>query len=328
MNTKQAAIGHWPKIFEFYGLPPVTGKKHFKGECPLCGRKGKYRCDDKNGTGSYICACGAGDGWALLTGATGKDFKTLAAEVDKLIGRVYSPEDGYQAGGPSSGIASQRQRVSCKFASLTSLKGTGADRYLKLRGITSLPQDNVRYCDRQRAAGGEYQSIYALATDDKGELCYLHRTLLDGDKKATVAGAPKKMMKLQEDSYLEHASSVAIRMFPPSTTLGIAEGIETALSCHQITQCNTWATLNTTFMKKFRVPRGVQRLIIFADADKNASGHAAAFECARANLLAKNDLQQVSVRWPKSGDFNDLLLNGSEVYEWVFHREENNEKTN
>ncbi|OPJ90797.1 DNA primase [Serratia marcescens] len=328
MNTKQAAIGHWPKIFEFYGLPPVTGKKHFKGECPLCGRKGKYRCDDKNGTGSYICACGAGDGWSLLTGATGKDFKTLAAEVDKLIGRVYSPEEGYQAGGSSSGIASQRQRVSCKFASLTSLKGTGADRYLKLRGITSLPQDNVRYCDRQRAAGGEYQSIYALATDDKGELCYLHRTLLDGDKKATVAGAPKKMMKLQEDSYLEHASSVAIRMFPPSTTLGIAEGIETALSCHQITQCNTWATLNTTFMKKFRVPRGVQHLIIFADADKNASGHAAAFECARANLLAKNDLKQVSIRWPQSGDFNDLLLNGSEVYEWVFPREENNEKTN
>lgn len=328
MNTRQAAIGHWPRIFEFYGLPPVTGKRHFKGECPLCGRKGKYRCDDKNGTGSYICACGAGDGWALLTGSTGKDFKTLAAEVDKLLGRVYSPEEGYQAGGPSSDIASKRQRVSCKFASLTSLKGTGADRYLKLRGITSLPQDNVRYCDRQRAAGGEYQSIYALATDDKGELCYLHRTLLDGDKKATVAGAPKKMMKLQEDSYLEHASSVAIRMFPPSSTLGIAEGIETALSCHQITQCNTWATLNTTFMKKFRVPRGVQHLIIFADADKNASGHAAAFECARANLLAKNDLKQVSIRWPQSGDFNDLLLNGSEVYEWVFHREENNEKTN
>lgn len=136
------------------------------------------------------------------------------------------------------------------------------------------------------------------------------------------------MMKLQEDSYLEHASSVAIRMFPPSSTLGIAEGIETALSCHQITQCNTWATLNTTFMKKFRVPRGVQHLIIFADADKNASGHAAAFECARANLLAKNDLKQVSIRWPQSGDFNDLLLNGSEVYEWVFPREENNEKTN
>lgn len=321
MNTRQAAIGRWSEIFDFYGLPPVTGKNHFKGECPLCGRKGKFRCDDQNGTGSYICVCSVGDGWALLTGATGKDFKTLAAEVDKLIGRVYSPEDGYRAGGPSSGIASQRQRVSCKFASLTSLKGTGADRYLKLRGITSLPQDSVRYCDRQRAAGGEYQSIYALATDDKGELCYLHRTLLDGDKKATVGGAPKKMMKLQEDSYLEHASSVAIRMFPVASTLGIAEGIETALSCHQITQCNTWATLNTAFMRKFRVPSGVKRLIIFADSDSNGAGHAAAFECASANLHKKNDLEEVCVRWPSRGDFNDLLQNGAEVYEWVFRRE-------
>lgn len=320
MNTKQAVIGRWPEIFKFYGLPPVTGKNHFKGECPLCGRKGKFRCDDKNGSGSYVCTCGAGDGWALLTGSTGKDFKTLAAEVDKLIGRVFVPGESVPV--PRSGIGPLRERVSHKFAKLTPLRGTGADAYLKKRGITSLPMEHVRYCDSQLAAGGEYQSIYALATDDKGELCYLHRTLLDGDKKAVAAGgAQKKMMKLQEDSYLEHASSVAIRMFPPSTTLGIAEGIETALSCHQITRCNTWATLNTAFMKKFRVPLGVQTLIIFADTDRHAAGHAAAFECARANLHAKNDLQRVLVRWPKSGDFNDLLQNGSEVYEWVFERE-------
>lgn len=43
-------------------------------------------------------------------------------------------------------------------------------------------------------------------------------------------------------------------------------------------------------MKKFRVPAGVKHLIIFADMDKHsATGHAAAFECAHANLLAKND---------------------------------------
>lgn len=319
MNTKQAAIGRWPEIFEYYGLPPVTGKNHFKGECPLCERKGKFRCDDKNGTGAYICTCGSGDGWTLLTGALGKEFKVLAAEVDKIIGNEYSPDSNTAP--VKSGIAAQRERVSRKFSKLLPLHGTNADHYLKNRGITSLPMDQVRYCDHQRAAGGQYQSIYALATDDKGALCYLHRTLLDGDKKANAGGAQKKMMKLQEDSYLDHARSVAIRMFPPSTTLGIAEGIETALSCHQITKCNVWATLNTTFMKKFRVPMGVQRLIIFADADTNAAGHAAAFECATANLHAKNDLQQVSVRWPQSGDFNDLLLNGSEVYEWTFHRE-------
>lgn len=51
-------------------------------------------------------------------------------------------------------------------------------------------------------------------------------------------------------------------MFPTSSTLGIAEGIETALACHQITKCNTRATMNTAFMKKFRVPAGVKNLII------------------------------------------------------------------
>lgn len=319
MNTKQAAIGRWSEIFEHYGLPPVTGKNHYKGKCPLCERQGKYRSDDKSGTGSYICVCGSGDGWALLSSFTGKEFKVLAAEVDQLIGNTFNPS--YVPADPvKTSLSQQRARVSQKYSKLIPLRGTGADRYLKARSINVLPYEQVRFCDSQRTFDGNFQSIYALATDDKGELCYLHRTLLDGDKKANIGGAARKMMKLQDDSYLEHARSIAIRMFPPASTMGIAEGIETALACHQITQCNTWATLNTTFMKKFRAPLGVQNLIIFADADTNAAGHAAAFECAAANLHAKNDLLQVSVRWPKSGDFNDLLVNGSEVYEWVFYR--------
>ena len=318
MNTKQAAIGRWSEIFEHFGLPAITGKNHFKGECPLCGRKGKYRCDNKDGTGSYICVCGSGDGWSLLTAKTGKSFKALATEVDEIIGNQFATNPNYSNPVRTS-LAQQRERVSRKFSTLTALRGTGADSYLKGRGINSLPMESVKYCDKQPAEGKTLQAIWALATDDRGELCYLHRTLLNSDKKAEVTAA-KKMNKLQEDSYLEYAKSVAIRMFPVSSTLGIAEGIETALSCHQITKCNTWATMNTAFMKKFRVPAGVKNLIIFADADSNGAGHWAAFECAAANLHAKNDLESVSVRWPAQGDFNDVLLHGHEVFEWVFHR--------
>lgn len=318
MNTAKAAIGRWPEIFEYYGLPPVTGKNHFKGECPLCGRRGKLRIDDKNGTGSYICVCGSGDGWAMLTKATGKDFKTLAPEVDRLIGNVFVRSDEAPA---KNQTTASREKVIRKFPTLTPLRSTDAAKYLLNRGITSLPTDAVRYCDSQRAAGKVFQAIYSLATDDKGTLCYLHRTLLDGDKKADIGASQKKLMKLQEDNYLEHANSVAIRMFPVATTLGIAEGIETALSCHQITGCNTWAVLNATFMKKFRVPKGVNHLIIFADRDNNATGQMAAYHCANANLLAKNDLKKVSIRWPQRGDFNDLLTEGREVYEDTFYRD-------
>lgn len=319
LNTKKAAIGRWAEIYKHFGLPGVTGKKHWPKECPVCGRKGKFRCDDKDGTGSYICVCGSGDGWALLAAKTGKEFKVLASEVDSLIGNEYT-SDRTTINPARTSLAQQREKVSRKFAKLTLLRGTGAEGYLKERGINSLPVESIRYCDKQPVDGKNLQAIYALATDDKGELCYLHRTLLDGEKKAQRGGSAKKMMKLQEDSYLEYAKSIAIRLFPVASTLGIAEGIETALSCHQITKCHTWATMNTAFMKKFRVPAGVKNLIIFADADANAAGHAAAFECAAANLHAKNDLESVSVRWPAQGDFNDLLNNGSEVYEWVFHR--------
>ena len=76
-------------------------------------------------------------------------------------------------------------------------------------------------------------------------------------------------------------------------------------------------------MKKFRVPAGVKNFIIFADRDINsATGLAAAMECAHANLMAKNDLDKVSIYWPDNGDFNDMLMNGDQVREMVFYKKQ------
>ena len=182
LSTKKAAIGRWAEIYKRFGLPGVTGKKHWPKEYPVCGRKGKFRCDDKDGTGSYICVCGSGDGWALLAAKTGKEFKVLAAEVDQIIGNEYT-HDRTIVNPARTTLAQQREKVSRKFAKLTTLRGTGADSYLKGRGINSLPAESVRYCDKQPVDGKNLQAIYALATDDRGELCYLHRTLLDGDRR-------------------------------------------------------------------------------------------------------------------------------------------------
>ncbi|HHL2713283.1 TPA: DNA primase, partial [Yersinia enterocolitica] len=51
-----------------------------------------------------------------------------------------------------------------------------------------------------------------------------------------------------------------------------------------------------------------------------ATGQAAAFNCATANLRAKNDLISVSVRWPDNGDFNDFVMNGDQVREQVYQK--------
>ncbi|HCR4000227.1 TPA: toprim domain-containing protein [Morganella morganii] len=313
MRTVEAVRGRWPEIFEYYQLPPVTGKKHYQGECPVCGKKGKFRIDNKNDAGSWICSCGAGDGWKLLELTQQKDFKILAGEIDKLIGNSYS--EGQRRPQTQSDTKSTRSKVIAKFGTLIPLKDTDAHRYLMSRGINTLPAGHIRFNPREATPMGVKQSIWSIATDDRGNGCYLHRTVLEGDKKASFEGN-KRLLKLQEDNYLDFAGSIAIRMTPVASTLGIAEGIETALSCQQIYGCNTWSTLNANFMRKFRAPKGVTHLIIFADADSNGTGLAAAFECGNRNILSPNDVEKVSIRWiDGTGDFNDMLINGAKVFQ-------------
>ena len=103
-------------------------------------------------------------------------------------------------------------------------------------------------------------------------------------KKAAIE-RNKKMLSLQE-----YTGSIAVKLFPAKSTLGIAEGIETALSAHQLYKLPVWSALNATLMKKFKAPSGVDTLVIFADNDKNGTGLNAAFECGNKNLLSNNDV--------------------------------------
>lgn len=303
MKTVDAVKGKWAQVFDHYGLPPITGKRHFKGEAPCCGRKGKFRIDDKDGSGSFICACGAaGNGWKLLQIATGMEFKDLAQEVDSIIGNVFTAVKQEQKEKP------KHQDAVMKFRKAGKVEGSGVQNYLQSRGIFEMPR---------RAVKCSNGNMFAIAADHKGNPCYSHETYLDGAKKADVE-TQKRMTGLQNESFIEHAESISIRLFDVASTLGVAEGIETALSCKQIYRCSMWSTMNSSFMKKFRAPDGVDHLMIFADNDKNGTGLAAAFECGNRNILSKNTVKKVTIRWPADvEDFNDMLTDGSEVYEWV-----------
>ncbi|MET4877214.1 toprim domain-containing protein [Morganella morganii] len=327
MRTADAARGRWAEIFEYYGLPPITGGKHYQGECPLCGDKGKFRIDDKDGNGTFICKCTSGNGFKLLELTQGKSFPVLADEIDKLLGNARQQEYSRPV---RSDIAAERERFIKPYSAMPSLKDTTAAQYLQERGVFTLPADYSRFCARQPVPGSKkhFQAIWSLATDAKGQPCYLHRIFLDGSRKASEAEVKpvKKMDSLQAESYLLHAKSIAIRLFPVDSTLGIAEGIETALSCKQVYGINTWAAMNATFMKKFIAPLGVKTLVIFADYDiRSATGHDAAFSCARSNLNSNNDVEKVRVLWCDCGDFNDLIRDGSEVRELPFYREKHRE---
>lgn len=304
MKTIDAIRGRESDVLAHYDIN-ITNNKHI--DCDLCGSKKSLRISIFNSDLSYICKCGSGHIINYIQERTGQTFKSIANEIDKLIGNVGEKE--------VKRSVNLVDKVTKKFLKLEGLRGTSGEEYLNERGIYSLPKQGVRFNPLESVSGKRYQSLFAIASNNNHEPKYLHRTLLDGNKKALVE-TQRKMLTLKEAVN----ESISIKLFPISETLGVAEGIETALAANQIYKANTWATINTSFLKKFKAPNSVKHLIIYADSDKNGAGHAAAFECANKNILASNDVEKVTVVWPESGDFNDVLLEGKEVYEWRFDK--------
>ena len=86
-------------------------------------------------------------------------------------------------------------------------------------------------------------------------------------------------------------------------TLGLAEGLETALSACQLHQVPTWAALNSALLAKFEPPEGVCKLLVFADRD------VAGLEAAGKLLERLQGRITVELRAPPAPhkDWNDVL---------------------
>jgi putative DNA primase/helicase len=97
----------------------------------------------------------------------------------------------------------------------------------------------------------------------------------------------------------------AVRLVPAGEVLGIAEGLETALSASLLYSTPCWAALDAGHLMHWIPPNGTRKVIIFADSDKNQVGQRA------AEVLASRLRKQVEteVRFPERGlkDFNDQL---------------------
>ncbi len=83
---KIAANGKWiDTIFPAVGIQFDKAPKQHQ-PCPVCGGTDRFRCDNKNGSGSWICShCGSGDGFKLVGAYTHTDDNY---ELFKLIGGI------------------------------------------------------------------------------------------------------------------------------------------------------------------------------------------------------------------------------------------------
>jgi putative DNA primase/helicase len=307
-----ASIGSaWPQVLARLGIPEEHLRKK-AGPCPACGGRDRFTFDNRNQRGDFFCRqCGPGDGFELLERVHRWTFSEArrrvvdAAGLQTATGKNLSVEPKRIGPTPAPiAEASPSQRVvrlvkgSCAVADCAD-----AVTYLESRALWPLPErctlrahPSVEYFEDGNRIG-RFPALIAPVKDINGELVTAHVTYLSRGQKLE-GHEPRKIL-----SPLTERIGCAVRLVDlEGATLGIAEGIETALAAQRMTGVPTWAALNAGLLQKFEPPLDVKRVVIFADRDVPGL-EAAALLTARLNHL-DIDLKLPPAPWK---DWNDGL---------------------
>ncbi|WP_114952238.1 DUF7146 domain-containing protein [Sphingosinicella terrae] len=177
------------------------------------------------------------------------------------------------------------------------LPGTVAELYLERRGLRT-GTDELRFHPRTphgpRPLTRFRPALLAAVRDETG-IVALHRTFLDPAGNGLAAIDPPRCG-------LGRFGSGAVRLGGLAPRLGLAEGIETAMSASHLFRMPCWATLGTERFGRVALPHEVGALVLFLDHD--AGG-------CRAEALAREAYAHldIEVRRPRlaGADWNDVL---------------------
>lgn len=327
-SARELANGHWREILVSLGVDEDTldGEHH---SCPLCGGTDRFRFDDKEGRGTYYCnGCGAGDGFQFLMKHLGtSSFLEAARYVEGYFNGTAMPVEPVRRVATSD-PKKERERIAHglqKAWDTSQPFAQGDPVYRYLVDIRKLPIDGLLPClhyhkgmgyfMKQAAADGKKVSkrmgthpvMLAKATAPTGQPVGLHRTYLTPEgKKAPY----EKVKKLMESLGLQGA---AIRLYSVTgTSMGVAEGIETAIAAHALTGMPVWATISSTILESFEPPTGVTSVTIFADNDlPDSKGRRAGQEAAqklKERLEAQGIRANIVLPAKAGSDFHDIWL--------------------
>lgn len=181
------------------------------------------------------------------------------------------------------------------------LKGSPAQAYLEARGIRAASPALRFHPHTPLGPKGRAQflpAMIAAASLDEGPIA-IHRTYLglEGPSLAAFEKPKRGLGPLR---------SAAVRLFPAiDGALGLAEGIESALSARALTGVPCWATLGNERFSLVSIPESVTALHLFVDWD--AGGDLAAKRALQAHARQG---RTIHVRRPskRGTDWNDELV--------------------
>ncbi len=293
MNDKaeQLARDRWPEILQACGMADAFfSGRH--GPCPFCGGTDRYRWSGKYG-GVWLCTMcpeSAGkwaSGFAMLMKHMGyARFQQAAEHVRRHFGS-RAREAGPQRLTGTAATPSDRASYDRNLHRMQSLwdaarpitTGDPADCYLRRRvpGLDLQPQmlrlhpalDYWLPPSSGAAAPrllGRFPALLAKALDAQGRFVQLHKTYLTPQGEKAAVPAVKKMERGVG------AKTFFVPLLPVSgDTLGLAEGIETALAAAMLHHLPVWPCLSGPSLAAMELPAylrpQLRRIVVFADND-------------------------------------------------------------
>lgn len=328
-GTKMADIDFskldWYRVLSRFGFEPGPPKKHTI--CPIeQDGKLRFRFDNKNGRGEWICSnCGAGDGVRLVALLQGCDEREAAIRIKYGTGdlsNVVAIRPTPQKKEPDiRWIVNMLEET---WAGGVPLAGTPALRYVQRRVPNLDPRwlsADLRYHPQLRHQDAEDKvqllpGMIAMVRDITGEPVNIHRTYLtaDGHKAALEPDQIKKLMtgtrKLNGEVIVLNQGVLDTRI------VLVSEGIETGLALVAAYQnrYQVEAAVNAGNLAKYKpVPGQFDLVVFYSDNDpiNPRTGENTGLASARkAALNLKNQGQGALVRMPSrvGVDYADLWL--------------------
>ena len=241
----------------------------------------------------------------LIHHSTGVSGVAMFEEAAKQA-RLDRPAPAAPSGIPRVDHSHEIARI---IAGCVPIVGTVAQRYLDERGLEDpgsadlLFNDDLSDFDTKRGWCG----IVAIVRNGAGEPTGgIHRTYLLDDGSAKAPPGKKMLGQIA-------GGSVRLSPIGDDGHLGIAEGIETALSAQAIFNVPTWAALSADGLRRWEWPQPVKRITIFADA--GTAGQQAAADLAER--LKECGIETAIVSPLHGDDFNDDLRHGVSEKDYV-----------
>ncbi|MDF0490160.1 toprim domain-containing protein [Sphingomonas sp. H39-1-10] len=282
---------------------------------PLLESAGKKIVEDLGGrwhAGKGMCRCPAhGDKTPSLSVRVGDKSllfhcfagcNTLDVLQELRVMKMAVPIDGSATPSTNNDPAGDRMRARARelWDEAQPIATGIADRYLLSRGLEMRPAA-LRFHPRTPFGPGRYPrrrpSILA-AVAEPGRFTGLQRIPLEPDGSGLARDLPEPKRGLARPL------GGAVQLFRPGPILGLAEGVETAMSAAFLLGIPVWAALGAERLHQIIIPRMVERLLLLPDNDRAGSIAVGRAETAYAGRPFDLDLE-----WPWFGlnDWNDVL---------------------